>query len=160
MVLYRKSGIFRYVPGSAGYKTTRVERPEWFYTPPGPRTFRNLQDFSAQLPSSAELKGPRKLVRIWTDIFDFEPQFRLKRSQTKPKIPGTVPTDRHTTISNDYGPISACFHDGPPKGEGFPRGSRGWCFPEEFLRVRGGFPRGVPDPLLEARDLEYLPGLL
>ncbi len=37
----------------------------------------------------------------------------LKRSQTKPKTPGTVPTDRHTTIPNDSGPISACFDDDP-----------------------------------------------
>ena len=62
---------------------------------------------------SAELKGPRKLLRIRPGIFDFEPELGLKRSQTKPKIPGTVPTDRHTTIPNDYGTISACFDDDP-----------------------------------------------
>ena len=49
--------------------------------------------------------------RIRPEIFDFDPG--LKRSQTKPKIPGTVPTDRHTTIPNDSGPISACFDDDP-----------------------------------------------
>jgi hypothetical protein len=37
----------------------------------------------------------------------------LESRHTKPKIPGTVPTDRHTTIPNDYGPISACFDDDP-----------------------------------------------
>ena len=62
---------------------------------------------------SAELKGPRKLLRIRPEIFDFEPELGLKRGQTKPKIPGTVPTDRHTTIPNDSGPISACFDDDP-----------------------------------------------
>ncbi len=62
---------------------------------------------------SAELEGPRKLLRIWPEIFEFEPHVGLKRSQTKPKIPGTVPPDRDTTIPNDYGPISACFDDDP-----------------------------------------------
>ena len=37
----------------------------------------------------------------------------LKQGQTKPKIYGTVPTDRHTTSPNDSGPIPACFDDGP-----------------------------------------------
>ena len=50
---------------------------------------------------SAELKGPRKLRRIRSAIFDFEAELDPNRSQTKPKIPGTVPTDRRTTIPND-----------------------------------------------------------
>ncbi len=37
----------------------------------------------------------------------------LKRGQTRPKIHGTVSTNRHTTIPNDSGPISACFDDDP-----------------------------------------------
>ncbi len=45
---------------------------------------------------------------------DFKPEWGLTRSQTKPKIRGTVPTDQHETIPNDYGTISACF-DGDPK---------------------------------------------
>ncbi len=62
---------------------------------------------------SAELKGPRTLLRIRPEIFDVEPGFGLKLGQTKPKIPGTSPTNRHTTIPNDSGPISACFDDDP-----------------------------------------------
>ena len=47
------------------------------------------------------------------EIFDVEPDLGLKLGQTKPKISGTVPTNRHATIPNDSGPISACFDDGP-----------------------------------------------
>ncbi len=45
--------------------------------------------------TSAELRGPRKRLRIRPEIFDFKPDSGLKRSQAKPKIPGTVLTDRH-----------------------------------------------------------------
>ncbi len=62
---------------------------------------------------SAELKGPRKLLRIRLENLDFEPDLGLKLGQTKPKIPGTVLTDRHTTTPNDSGQISACFDDDP-----------------------------------------------
>ncbi len=62
---------------------------------------------------SANLKGPRKLVRIRPEIFDFDRDLGLTLDQTKPKISGTVPTDRHTTIPNDSGTISACFDDAP-----------------------------------------------
>ncbi len=62
---------------------------------------------------SAELEGLRKLLRIRPAVFDFEQDLGLKRSQTKPKIPGTVPTDQRTTIPNDSGLISACFDDDP-----------------------------------------------
>ncbi len=62
---------------------------------------------------SAELKGPPQLERIRPEIFDFEPDLDLKLSQTQPQISGTVPTNRHTTIPNDSGPLSACF-DGDP----------------------------------------------
>ena len=41
---------------------------------------------------SAELKRPRKYLRIRPDIFDFEPELDLKLGQTKPKISGTVST--------------------------------------------------------------------
>ena len=47
------------------------------------------------------------------EIVDFEPDLGLKLGQTKPKISGTVPTDRHTTIPNDSGPIPAWFDDDP-----------------------------------------------
>ncbi len=62
---------------------------------------------------SAELKGPRKLSRIRAEISDFEPDLKLKLNQTPAKTSGAVPTDRHTTIPNDYEPISACFDDDP-----------------------------------------------
>ncbi len=62
---------------------------------------------------SAQLEWPRTLARIRPEVFDFELRLGLKRSHTKPKIPGTVPTDRRTTIPNDSGPISACFDDHP-----------------------------------------------
>ncbi len=44
---------------------------------------------------------------------DFELDLGLKLGQTKPKISGTVPTNRLTTIPNDSGPISACFDNEP-----------------------------------------------
>ncbi len=62
---------------------------------------------------SAELKWPRKLLRIWLEIFEFEPELGPKLGQTKPKIAGVVSTNRHTMIPNDSGPISACFDDDP-----------------------------------------------
>ncbi len=34
-------------------------------------------------------------------IFDFEPNWGLKMGWTKTKMPGTVPTNLHTTIPND-----------------------------------------------------------
>ncbi len=61
----------------------------------------------------AELNGPRKLVRIRLGIFDFEPDLGLKMGQPKPKISGTAPTDRQTTIPSDSGPISAWFDNDP-----------------------------------------------
>jgi hypothetical protein len=33
--------------------------------------------------------------------------------QTKPKIPGTVPTNRCATTPNDFGPVSTCCDDDP-----------------------------------------------
>ncbi len=52
---------------------------------------------------SAELKMPGTLLRIRPEIFDFKPDLGLERGPTKPKIHGTVPTDRRTTIPNDSG---------------------------------------------------------
>ncbi len=63
--------------------------------------------------TSAELKRPRKLLRIRPEIFDFEPEWGLKLGKIKPKISGTVTTNRHTTIPNESGPISASFDDDP-----------------------------------------------
>ncbi len=53
------------------------------------------------------------MLRIRPGIFDFEPDLGPKLGQTKPTTSGTVPTDRHTTIPNDPGPMSACFDDEP-----------------------------------------------
>ncbi len=61
----------------------------------------------------AEIDGPRTNVRIRPGIFDFVPDLGLKLGQTKPKISGAVPTNRHTTIPKESGPISACFGDDP-----------------------------------------------
>ncbi len=47
------------------------------------------------------------------EICDVKPKLGLNRGQTKPKISGTVPTNRHTTIPNDSVPIPACFDDDP-----------------------------------------------
>ncbi len=52
-------------------------------------------------------------LRIRPEILDFDTDFGLRLGQTKPKIPGTVPTDRNTTIPNDSGPISGCLDDDP-----------------------------------------------
>ncbi len=62
---------------------------------------------------SAELEGPRTLLRIRLGIFDFQLDFGLNLGQTKPKISGTVPTSRHTTNPNDSGSISESFNDDP-----------------------------------------------
>ncbi len=61
----------------------------------------------------AALKGPRQMLRVRAEIFDFEQDLGLKLGQTKPKISGTVPPDRHTTIPIDSGPISTPLEDDP-----------------------------------------------
>ncbi len=60
---------------------------------------------------SAALKKPGQILRTWPERFDFQLDLGLKLGQAKSKIPGTVPTDRHTTVPNDSGPGSACFDD-------------------------------------------------
>ncbi len=62
---------------------------------------------------SAELKGPRKLSMIRPKISNFVPDLGPERRQTKPKIPGTVPSDHHTPIPSDSGQISVCYDDDP-----------------------------------------------
>ncbi len=54
-----------------------------------------------------------QVLRIRPEIFDFDPALGLKLGQTKPKISGTVPTNRHTTIPNDTCPTSECFDEDP-----------------------------------------------
>ncbi len=71
------------------------------------------RETDSKAPNSAELKGPRKRLRIRQEIFEFESDASLKRRQTQPKIHGAVPTDRHTTVPNGSGPVSACFDDDP-----------------------------------------------
>ncbi len=88
----------------------------WPWYPRPPKTTWPINHYGIPLGDAvyaAELKGPRKLLRIWPAIFDFESDLGRKRSQAKPKIPGRVPTDRHTTIPNVSGPIWACFDDDP-----------------------------------------------
>ncbi len=65
------------------------------------------------VPGSAELKGPRTLVRIRAEVVESEPDLGLKLGQTKPKISCTIPTNGHTTIPNESGPISGSFFDDP-----------------------------------------------
>ena len=48
-------------------------------------------------------------------VFDSEPGLGLKLGQSKPTMPGTVPTDRHTTIPIDSGPIPAALFDDDPE---------------------------------------------
>ena len=43
----------------------------------------------------------------------YEPASGLKLGQPKPKLSGTVPTNRRTSIPNDSGPMSVCFDDDP-----------------------------------------------
>ncbi len=63
-----------------------------------------IRVIDSETPNSPELGKPQKLEGSgW--------ESGLTRSQTKPKMPGTVPTDRHKTIPNDSGPMSACFDD-------------------------------------------------
>ncbi len=75
----------------------------------GPGSWGCCRAASTGGPISAEVKGPRKLLRIRQDIFNFDPNLGLNLGRTKPKIPGTVPTDRHTTIPTDSGPICGVF---------------------------------------------------
>ncbi len=56
---------------------------------------------------------PPKLLKFRPEVWDFDSQLGLKLGQTEPKMSGTVPTNRHTTIPNDAGPIAACFHNDP-----------------------------------------------
>ncbi len=53
--------------------------------------------------------GPENSNKIRPEIFDFEPGSGLKLGQTKPKISGTMPTNRHTKIPNDSGPTFDVF---------------------------------------------------
>ncbi len=99
----------------------------------GPRPTRYLRTATrrvSKVTSPAELKGPRKLLRIRPEIFDLEPDLSLKLGQAKPKISGTVPTDGHTTIPNDSGPISSCFDDDPKlwKNCGIAQPNSGACW--------------------------------
>jgi hypothetical protein len=78
--------------------------------PPGPpASFSNC----LHVFTSAALKGPRKLLRIRPAIFDVEPDLGLTLWQTNPRKSGAAPTNRHATIPNDSGPVSASFDDDP-----------------------------------------------
>ncbi len=61
---------------------------------------------------SAELKWPRKLVRIRPGSFDFEPD--SSQSRANQALNNRHGTHRpHRSTPNDSGPISACFDDDP-----------------------------------------------
>ncbi len=75
---------------------------------PGPRPI-----FAVFTSNSAELKVPRTLLRVRLETFDFDLDLVLKLGQIKPKISGTVPAHRHTTIPTASGPISVCFENDP-----------------------------------------------
>jgi hypothetical protein len=81
------------------------------------------------------------------EIFDLEPDLSLKLGQTEPKISGTVPTNRHTTIPNDSGPNSASFNDDPkllhcekaePKKDSHTRCTRALGIPRSWAQAGPG----------------------
>ncbi len=55
---------------------------------------------------SAQLKGPRTLLRIRPKIGDSGPQPAPKPDEAKPKMPGALPTNRHKPIPIDFGPVA------------------------------------------------------
>ncbi len=55
---------------------------------------------------SAELKGPRKLLRIRPGIVDVRPKWPPTPDKAKPKMPGAVPTNRNKPMPIDVGPVS------------------------------------------------------
>ncbi len=62
---------------------------------------------------SAELKGPGRLLRIRPEIINVGPKSAPKPDETKPKMPGAVPTNRHKPMPIDFGPVSLRFEDDP-----------------------------------------------
>ncbi len=81
---------------------------------PGPdRQSAGSHAMTLTIPGSAELKAPRQLLRIRPKIFEFDPDLGRTLGQIKPTISGKVPTNRHTRIPNDSGPISVSFDDDP-----------------------------------------------
>ncbi len=82
---------------------------------PGPRLVpnqsRNRLEISRERPS-AELKGPRTLLRIRPKPFDLEPKSAPKPDEAKPMMPKAVPTNRHEPFPINFGAVSVCFgHD-------------------------------------------------
>ncbi len=55
---------------------------------------------------SAELKGPRKLLRIRSIITDFGPKSAPEPDEAKPKMLGAVPTNQHKPNPIEGGPVS------------------------------------------------------
>ncbi len=62
------------------------------------------RETDSKAPNSAELKGPRKLVRIRPESISSQ-MLGQKLGQTKPEKSGSAPVNRHTAIPNDSGPI-------------------------------------------------------
>ncbi len=73
----------------------------------------------------AELKGPRKLVRIRPSIVDFGPKTAPKPDETKPEMPGAVPktgTDRVRTGFWVFRPRSKTLTLRESSAESWPEG--------------------------------------
>jgi hypothetical protein len=51
-------------------------------------------------------KRPRQLLAIRQRIFDFGPKSAPKPDDTKPKVPGAVPTNQRQPNPIDFGPVS------------------------------------------------------
>ncbi len=54
---------------------------------------------------SAELKEPRKPTTIQTKVVDLGRKTVSKPDETKPKMPGAVPANRHKPTPIDFGPV-------------------------------------------------------
>ncbi len=63
--------------------------------------------------TSAELKGPDKLLRIRQGTVDLGPKSTPKLDEAKPKMPEAVPPNRHKPNSIDFGPVAGCYDHDP-----------------------------------------------
>ena len=81
-------------------------------------------------------------------VFDSEPGLGLKLGQSKPTMPGTVPTDRHTTIPIDSGPIPAALFDDDPEllnsEMAQPNRFMASCWPYSRIYTNGRIYSGTP----------------
>jgi hypothetical protein len=82
---------------------------------PGEEALKSKHPVPARKPAldSADLQGPRHLLRIRPEIVDLGPKSAPKPDETKPKMPRAVPTNRHKPIPFDFGPFSVYFGRDP-----------------------------------------------